>query len=84
MEAIGISMNKGFVTRAGLVAFIATFGILSGRSPTCPSAELKVETHAAVGTVRVAAVQFISRWAKPADNRKGLERLIREAAKKTH
>ena len=34
-----------------------------------------------VGTVRVAAIQFISQWAKPAENRKGLESLIRQAAK---
>ena len=33
-------------------------------------------------TVKVAAVQFISDWGKPAENRKGLEPLIREAAKK--
>lgn len=32
-------------------------------------------------TVRVAAIQFVSRWAKPAENRQGLEVLIREAAK---
>jgi hypothetical protein len=32
-------------------------------------------------TVRVAAVQFISRWAKPDENRKNLEPLVREAAK---
>ena len=32
-------------------------------------------------TVRVAAIQFISRWAKPAENRKTIEPLIREAAK---
>lgn len=32
-------------------------------------------------TVRVAAIQFISRWAKPKENRIGLEPLIREAAK---
>lgn len=31
-------------------------------------------------TVRVAAVQFISLWAKPAENRKALEPLVREAA----
>ena len=31
-------------------------------------------------TVRVAAVQFISQWAKLAENRKALERLVREAA----
>jgi len=31
-------------------------------------------------TVRVAAVQFISQWAKPAENRKALEPLVREAA----
>ena len=32
-------------------------------------------------TVRVAAVQFISLWARPEENRKNLEPLIREAAK---
>ncbi|MEN6451432.1 MAG: carbon-nitrogen hydrolase family protein [Thermoguttaceae bacterium] len=32
-------------------------------------------------TVRVAAVQFISRWAKPAENRKAIEPLVRQAAK---
>jgi hypothetical protein len=31
--------------------------------------------------VRVAAVQFVSRWASPAENRKALEPLVREAAK---
>ena len=31
--------------------------------------------------MRVAAVQFISQWAKPAENRKALEPLVREAAK---
>jgi predicted amidohydrolase len=32
-------------------------------------------------TVRVAAVQFISKWAQPAENRKAIEPLVREAAK---
>jgi predicted amidohydrolase len=32
-------------------------------------------------TVRVAAVQFISKWAEPAENRKAVEPLVREAAK---
>jgi predicted amidohydrolase len=32
-------------------------------------------------TVRVAAVQFISLWAKPAENRAAIEPLVREAAK---
>jgi predicted amidohydrolase len=36
---------------------------------------------AAPTTVRVAAIQFISEFAKPAENRKALEPLIREAAK---
>jgi predicted amidohydrolase len=31
-------------------------------------------------TVRAAAIQFVSRWGRPAENRKGLERLVREAA----
>jgi len=31
-------------------------------------------------TVRAAAIQFVSRWANPAENRKQLEPLIREAA----
>jgi predicted amidohydrolase len=42
----------------------------SDEEPTRPAA-----------TVRVAAVQFVSRWAKPSENRKELEPLIREAAK---
>jgi predicted amidohydrolase len=33
-------------------------------------------------TVRVAAIQFVSRWANPGENRKALEPLIREAARK--
>jgi predicted amidohydrolase len=33
------------------------------------------------GKVRVAAVQFVSRWASPAENRKALQPLVREAAK---
>jgi predicted amidohydrolase len=32
-------------------------------------------------TVRVAAIQFVSRWARPEENRRGLEPLVREAAK---
>jgi predicted amidohydrolase len=32
-------------------------------------------------TVRMAAVQFVSQWAKPAENRKALEPLVRKAAK---
>lgn len=32
-------------------------------------------------TVRVAAIQFVSRWARPAENREGLAALVREAAK---
>ena len=39
------------------------------------------EPEARPDTVRVAAVQFISRWARPDENRKNLEPLIREAAK---
>jgi predicted amidohydrolase len=32
-------------------------------------------------TVRVAAIQFISRWAKPKENRRDIEPFVREAAK---
>ena len=39
------------------------------------------DSVAPVKTVRVAAIQFVSRWAQPAENRKGLEPLVREAAK---
>jgi predicted amidohydrolase len=39
------------------------------------------EPSAGLDTVRVAAVQFISRWARPDENRKNLEPLICEAAK---
>jgi predicted amidohydrolase len=41
----------------------------------------RAEPGRSAPTVRVAAVQFISEWGKPAENRKGLEKLIREAAK---
>lgn len=39
------------------------------------------DAPATAKTVRVAAIQFVSKWAKPAENRKGLERCVREAAK---
>ncbi len=39
------------------------------------------EEKAKPAEVKVAAIQFISDWGKPAANRKGLEPLIREAAK---
>ncbi len=39
------------------------------------------EPNAGPDAVRVAAVQFISRWARPDENRKNLEPLVREAAK---
>jgi len=51
--------------------------IIAGRSAACSAAE--AASRAAI--VRVAAVQFISRWAKPAENRQELARLVREAAK---
>jgi hypothetical protein len=42
---------------------------------TCYAADI-----AAAKTVRVAAVQFVSEFGKPAENSKGLESLAREAA----
>ena len=39
------------------------------------------EVTSSPGTVRVAAIQFISQWAKPAENRTRLETLIRQAAR---
>jgi predicted amidohydrolase len=56
---------------AFLIAAVAFHGgLASAADPASPPT-----------TVRVAAVQFISRWASPAENRKGLEPLVREAAK---
>jgi len=50
--------------------------------PAALSAVLAAEPADVPKTVRVAAVQFISQWGKPAENRKALEPLIREAAKR--
>ncbi len=63
----------------GLTIFVPAlvWAIVAGRSAAC-SAE---DAPKAAATVRVAAIQFVSRWAKPAENRKGLEPLIRKAAK---
>ena len=49
-----------------------------GRS-TAHSAE---EARNYFRTVRVVAIRFVSHWAKPSENRKGLEKRIREAAKR--
>ncbi len=54
---------------------LVAFAILSYVSPL-----FGAEANDRPKTVRVAAVQFISRWGKPEENRKGLEPLIREAA----
>lgn len=60
-----------------LSLFLLVAAVISLGSPAIAAAG-----DAKPGTVRVAAVQFISRWGKPAENRKGLEALIREAAQK--
>lgn len=57
-----------------LLAIILAIAALAC-SPPSPAAEKDAET-----TIRVAAIQFVSRWARPDENRKGLERHIREAA----
>jgi predicted amidohydrolase len=60
-----------------VLAPVILWAITASRSPAF-SAE--TDKHP-VATVRVAAIQFVSRWARPSENRQGLERLIREAAK---
>ncbi|MHC4401259.1 MAG: carbon-nitrogen hydrolase family protein [Planctomycetota bacterium] len=67
---------KRLAARWITVTAITLAAIVAGRC-SAHSAE-KGETSA--NTVRVAAIQFISRWARPDENRQGLERLIREAA----
>ncbi len=60
------AIGLGWLAVAALLATGWTFASESDDSPS---------------TVRVAAVQFISKWANPAENRKGLEPLVREAAR---
>jgi predicted amidohydrolase len=65
-----------------LLAAFAAFAAISAVSPLAGRAAASdPETSEKPATVRVAAVQFISRWAHPAENRKALEPLVREAAK---
>jgi predicted amidohydrolase len=62
--------------------FLAAIVAVSGLGALNKSTEAaEPQTAEKPATVRVAAVQFISRWARPAENRKALEPLIREAAK---
>jgi predicted amidohydrolase len=58
----------------------ATCSLLLSHSAIAAEPQRSVDKTAEAKTVRVAAIQFISRWAKPEENRKGLEGLIREAA----
>ncbi len=51
-------------------------GLLLVGQPTAMLSAAEGET-----SVRVAAVQFVSRWARPEENRRGLEPLVREAAR---
>lgn len=62
------------MTTRSLAAWIAVVSIVGNLLATANADE-------PAATVRVAAVQFISLWAKPAENRKALEPLVREAAK---
>jgi predicted amidohydrolase len=63
------------------VAFVM-LGVLAVLAPLASRLDLgAAEPDAGAKTVRVAAIQFISRWGRPDENRRGLERLVREAAR---
>jgi len=62
------------------IAFPLTVAAAIAACAALPCASA-AEPADAAQTVRVAAVQFISQWGKPAENRKGLEPLVRQAAK---
>ena len=64
--------------RVFVIAFLSSYAAVLAASPPLAGAE----RGQSPSTVRVAAVQFISQWAKPAENRKALEPLVREAAKR--
>jgi predicted amidohydrolase len=63
-----------FPAMACLVPLIAAASLRVGMASAADSAQPAAK-------VRVAAVQFVSRWAAPVENRKALEPLVREAAK---
>jgi predicted amidohydrolase len=69
-------MTKRLVDRSTVFVPVMLWAVLVGRSTPSLAGEV---TNPAT-TVRVAAIQFVSRWARPSENRKELERLIREAA----
>ena len=60
--------------------FLLAAAIILSNEFSSPVACLAAEP-AEAKTVRVAAVQFVSEFGQPAENRKGLEPLVREAAK---
>jgi predicted amidohydrolase len=64
-------------TRMRCLSFVQLLAIIAALAVVPASV---VAPTAAPDTVRVAAVQFISQFGKPAENRKGLEPLVREAA----
>jgi N-carbamoylputrescine amidase len=70
-------MSRRLVSGAMVLVPVLLWGIAVSRSTVC-SGEDAAKTAPAV---RVAAIQFVSRWARPSENRKGLERLVREAAR---
>jgi predicted amidohydrolase len=66
--------NHTAVAMTGIVALVAAAASYRVVGAAEPEQDAKK-------TVRVAAIQFISRWGKPTENRQGLERLVREAAR---
>lgn len=59
------------------IVFLLLASLAPGSSVAAPAEKVA----SPVRSVRVAAIQFISQWARPAENRKGLERLVRQAAR---
>jgi predicted amidohydrolase len=68
---VHVSLPRGIALAAVFAAIVSA----------CRDSCAAEEATASEKTVRVAAIQFISRWAKPAENRRELEALIRDAAK---
>ncbi len=62
--------------RARFLTMITLAAIVTGATLACGAED----AASPASTVHVAAIQFISHWARPAENRTELERLIREAA----
>ena len=76
-----IALRLSFVfsfSRIFVIPFLCSYSVAMAVGPPPVAAE----RGQSPSTVRVAAVQFISEFARPAENRKALEPLVREAAKR--